>query len=68
MSTKLTLPDPSVTPYLTTAEAAVYLRRGSVSAVLRLKREHRLPFLRQGRTLLFHRGELDAWLKGQASA
>ena len=55
-------------PYLTAAEAIVYLRLGSRSALYRLVREHRLPFCRRGRLYLFDTRELDAWVHQYGSA
>lgn len=55
-------------PYLTAREAIGYLRLGSVSALYRLVREHRLPTCRRGRLYLFDKRELDAWVKGFGSA
>jgi excisionase family DNA binding protein len=55
-------------PYLTAREAITYLRLGSRSALQRLIVEHRLPYCRRGGKLLFDTRELDAWLRGHASA
>jgi excisionase family DNA binding protein len=55
-------------PYLTAAETIAYLRLGSRSALQRLIDQHRLPYGRRGAKLLFDRRELDAWVKGFASA
>lgn len=49
-------------PWLDINEAADYLRKGSRSAVMRLIREHRLPYRRCGNELRFHKRELDAWM------
>jgi len=54
----------SPTPYLTADEARNYLRLNSLDALYRLVKQHRLPFCRRGRLYLFHREELDAWLRG----
>jgi len=54
-------------PYLTPAEAIVYLKLGSLSALYRLIREHRLPFRRIGRRYRFERADLDAWAQGYDS-
>jgi excisionase family DNA binding protein len=50
-------------PYLTTREAVVYLRLGSLSALYRHIKENRLPSVRRGRTRLFDVRDLDAWLR-----
>jgi excisionase family DNA binding protein len=42
-------------PYLTAHEAMAYLRVNSQSALYRLIREHRMPFLRIGRLYRFDR-------------
>lgn len=55
-------------PYLTSEEAVAYLRCGSLSALYRLIREHRLPHGRRGRLHLFDKRELDAWIRGFGSA
>lgn len=55
-------------PTLTAADAITYLRLGSQSALYRLIREHRMPFLRVGRLYRFDRAELDAWMHGHGSA
>lgn len=55
-------------PKLTAAEAIAYLNIGSDSALYRLIREHRLPFLRVGRLYRFDRAEVDAWMHGHESA
>ena len=57
-----------VTPYLTSKEAVVYLRLGSLSALYSHIRENRLPVLRAGGDLRFDARELDAWLSGFGSA
>lgn len=57
-----------VSPYLTAAEAVVYLKLGSDSALYRLVREHRLPACRRGRLYLFDTREIDAWVHGHQSA
>lgn len=59
---------PVESPYLTSAEALVYLRLRSLSNLYRLMREYRLPYGRCGRTLRFDMRELDAWVKGHGSA
>ena len=55
------------TPYLTAREAMAYLKVNTHAGLYRLIREHRLPFCRRGRQYLFHRDELDAWLRGFSS-
>lgn len=57
-----------VSPYLTAAEAIVYLRLHSESALYRLVNEHRLPHGRRGRLYLFDTREIDAWVAGHGSA
>lgn len=57
-----------VSPYLTAAEAIVYLRLHSESALYRLVNEHRLPAGRRGRLYLFDIREIDAWVAGHSSA
>lgn len=54
-------------PKLTAAEAIAYLNIGSESALYRLIREHRLPFLRVGQRYRFDRAEVDAWMHGHSS-
>lgn len=55
-------------PYLTATETLAYLKLGSLSALYRLIREHRLPYCRRGRLYLFDVRELDAWAHGHNSA
>lgn len=55
-------------PYLTAHEAVTYLRLGSLSALYRLIREHRLPSCRIGRLYRFDTRELDAFAHGHNSA
>lgn len=50
-------------PYLTTAEAALYLRLKSVSAVHYHVKANRLPVLRCGESLRFDKRDLDAWMR-----
>lgn len=54
-------------PYLNAREAAEYLRFASPRALYKAI-EHGLdvPVVRRGRTLLFHRDQLDRWLAGEA--
>src|SRR4029453_4853109 len=54
--------------YLTTAEAAAYLRYQTASAIRTLVNRGRLrPTGRRGTTLLFRREDLDAFVRGVAS-
>jgi excisionase family DNA binding protein len=55
---------PGASPYLTADEAAVYLRFPSVQALRNAIPRVGIPVVRRGRTLLFHRGQLDRWLAG----
>lgn len=52
----------TVSPWLTAAEAAVYLRC-PVSRVRRLTMMDRLPVHRDGRRVLYLRDELDAFIR-----
>lgn len=53
-------------PYLTAVEAAAYLRYANVRALYKAVAELNIPCRRRGgKTFLFHRGELEAWLKGE---
>lgn len=54
-------------PYLLAKEAAVYLRFASVHALYKALESAQIPYRRRGRTLLFHRVELDRWLAGETS-
>lgn len=54
-------------PYLTAQDAIAYLNLGSLSALYRLIREHRLPCGRVGRKYRFDRAELDVWVHGHGS-
>lgn len=51
-------------PYLTPAEAAQYLRYASVGALYKAIPKAGIPVRRRGRSLLFHRDDLDRWLAG----
>lgn len=53
-----------VSPYLTSKEALVYLRLGSLSALYTHIRENGLPTCRCGGNLRFDTRELDAWMRG----
>lgn len=55
-------------PYLTAREAMAYLKLQSRSALQHLIVNHRLPYCRRGRVLLFDVRELDAWTHGYGSA
>lgn len=59
-------------PYLNSAEAIPYLRlenhASPHSALYRLITEHKLPTCRRGGLYLFDKRELDAWVRGFASA
>lgn len=52
-------------PYLRASEAADYLRFKSVEALYKGIKNEGIPVRRRGRTLLFHRDELDRWLAGE---
>jgi len=53
-------------PYLLAEEAAVYLRFKNVRSLYSALREGvDIPVRRRGRTLLFHRDDLDRWLAGE---
>jgi excisionase family DNA binding protein len=58
-------PPRNPSPYLTAKEAAVYLRFASVDALYKGIKNEGIPVRRRGRTLLFHREELDRWLAGE---
>jgi excisionase family DNA binding protein len=52
-------------PYLTSAEAARYLRYASVGALYKAIPDVGIPACRRGgKTFLFDRRELDQWLRG----
>jgi excisionase family DNA binding protein len=52
-------------PYLTADEAAAYLRYANVRALYKAVAALNIPCRRRGgKTFLFHRGELEAWLRG----
>jgi excisionase family DNA binding protein len=54
-------------PYLTTTEAAAYLRFRSARALYKaIAGGLDVPVVRRGRTLLFHRDQLDRWLAGES--
>lgn len=52
-------------PYLTAKEAAAYLRIPTVDALYKAIAKDGIPVRHRGRTLLFHREELDRWLAGE---
>lgn len=54
-------------PYMTSAEAMVYLRLPSRSSLQRLITEHRLPYGRLGRRLIFDRRQIDSWVQNSGS-
>jgi excisionase family DNA binding protein len=56
-------------PWLTTSEAAAYVRLHP-GALLRKRRRGELAGVRcgsNGKALVFHRGDLDAWLQGKGA-
>lgn len=65
----LGLPRQIDSPYLTAAECAAYLRFASVRALYKAIPTSGIPALRCGtRKFLFHRDDLDTWLrKGRAA-
>lgn len=60
--------NPLESPWLNEAEAAIYLRV-TLSALTWYRRQHALPHYRLGGSrkgqLIFHRDELDAWVRQQ---
>jgi excisionase family DNA binding protein len=55
---------PPVRPeWLTPAQAIAHLQIGSLSALYRLVREHRLPYGRIGKHYRFRRDHLDRWIE-----
>lgn len=58
----------TTSPYMTSAETMAFLAIGSSSALYRLIREHAMPFCRVGGRYRFDRRELEAWMRGHASA
>lgn len=61
------VPVRSPSPWLTTVEAAAYVRLHP-KALLRKRRRGELAGVRcgsNGKAILFHRGDLDAWLQGE---
>jgi excisionase family DNA binding protein len=57
---------PVSSPYLTAKEASVYLRFAHVSALYHAIATAGVPVCRRGRSLLFHRAQLDRWLAGES--
>lgn len=55
-----------VSPFITAAECAVYLRFASVRALYSAIPVEGIPHRRRGRTLLFVPAELDRWLAGES--
>lgn len=52
-------------PYLTSKEAAIYLRFKSVRVLYKaIAHGLDVPVVRRGQTMLFHREQLDRWLAG----
>ena len=74
MSPRALASEPAVvSPYLNAAEAAHYLRYASAGALYKAirygvknGRGERIPVINRGRTLLFQRDALDAWLHGNS--
>ncbi len=56
------LGDPD-SPYLLTEEAATFLRFSTPHLFYKWARRNRVPVLRRGRTLLYRRSVLDAFLQ-----
>lgn len=66
MSIRPLASEPAIeSPYLTAAEAATYLRYASLTAFYKAIKNANIPTRHRGRSLLFHRGELDRWLAGE---
>lgn len=57
---------PLDSPYLTATEAAHYLRFASVVSFYKAIKNAGIPVRHRGRSLLFHRAELDRWLAGES--
>lgn len=55
-------------PWLTSQEAVAYLKIGSLSALYRLVREHRLPYARLGGLYRFDYRDLDRFLHESTTA
>jgi excisionase family DNA binding protein len=53
-------------PYFTAREAAQYLRYASVAAFYQAITTARIPVRHRGRSLLFHKDDLDQWLAGKS--
>ncbi len=54
-------------PYLTALEAVAYLRLGSLTALYRLAKDHRLPYGRRGRLYIFDTRKIDRWVESSGS-
>lgn len=66
MSPRPLASEPAIeSPYLTAREAALYLRFASVEAFYKAIKTANIPTRHRGRSLLFHRAELDRWLAGE---
>lgn len=59
----MSAPESQATPWLTAAEAAVYLRVPSVQALYKRVERGQVPAHRWGRCFRFHRRDLDALLR-----
>lgn len=67
MSPRPLASEPTIaSPYLTAREASQYLRYASVAAFYKAIASAKIPTRRRGRSLLFHRAELDRWLAGES--
>lgn len=56
----------AASPYMTAEEAAAYLRYANTRQLYKAVAALNIPCRRRGgKTFLFHRGELEAWLKGE---
>ncbi len=52
-------------PYLNAREAAIYIRYKSARVLYKaIARGLDVPVVRRGKTMLFHRDQLDRWLAG----
>lgn len=51
------------TPYLNSDEAWQYLKFPTKAAFYIALRRQGIPYYKRGKSLLFERGQLDAWLK-----
>jgi excisionase family DNA binding protein len=67
MSPRRLASEPAIdSPYLTAREASQYLRYASVAAFYQAITANRIPVRHRGRSLLFHRDDLDQWLAGKS--